>query len=63
MAATANTVFGMAIGHDAAGDVDVAAGQGKGVHVLRVQQGEVNHQVGAMALACQFFADTADVGL
>ena len=49
------------IGHDAARDVDITAGQREGVDFGRIQHGEAIVQAGAMALLGEPLPDAVDV--
>ena len=51
------------IGQQAAIDVDVATGQGKGVDVGAVDHGKGKCRIGFIAVGDQSLADTIDIGL
>ena len=55
--------FAVHVGHDAARDVDKAAGQGEGVDLRAVEHREGPGQVGAVRLAGELLPEVVDVGL
>ena len=55
--------LGIEIGHDPARDVDVTAGQRKGIHVRAVDHREMPFQVWPVTLSGQVLADGVDIGL
>ena len=54
--------FGIQVGEDAAGDVDVSTRQGEGVHHLAVEYGEVVIKLGPVADASDALTDFIDIG-
>ena len=55
--------FAIHIGHDAARDIHVAAGQCEGIHVRRIEHREVPVQLRAVRGLRQALADVVDIGL
>ena len=55
--------FRIQIGHQAARDIDVAAGEGKGIDVGAVQHRESPLQIGSVAVLRQLLADCVHVAL